>query len=136
MDMEVAFQSLNWLAIFVAALSSFLIGGVWYGPIFGKAWMQENNFTEDQLKQRNMGLVFGLSFALALFAAFNLAMFIGPEADMAFGGTAGFLAGLGWVATMVGIHYLFEMRSFKLFFINAGYSTVALTVMGLILGVW
>lgn len=136
MDMEVAFQSLNWLAIFVAALSSFLIGGVWYGPIFGKAWMKENNFTEDQLKQRNMGLVFGLSFALALFAAFNLAMFIGPEADIAFGGTAGFLAGLGWVATMVGIHYLFEMRSFKLFFINAGYSTVALTVMGLILGVW
>lgn len=136
MDMEVAFQSLNWLAIFVAALSSFLIGGVWYGPIFGKAWMQENKLTEDQLKQRNMGMVFGLSFLLALFAAFNLAMFIGPEADMMFGTMAGFLAGLGWVATMVGIHYLFEMKSFKLFFINAGYSTVALTVMGLILGVW
>ncbi len=134
--MEVAFQSLNWLAIFVAALSAFLIGGVWYGPIFGKSWMQENNFTEEQLKQRNMGLVFGLSFVLALFAAFNLAMFIGPEADLSFGTMAGFLAGLGWVATMVGIHYLFEMKSFKLFFINAGYSTVALTIMGLILGAW
>jgi len=134
--MEVAFESLNWLAIFVAALSSFLIGGIWYGPIFGKAWMAENNFTEDQLKQRNMGMVFGVSFLLALFAAFNLAMFLGPEATLSFGTMAGFLAGFGWVATMVGIHYLFEMKSLKLFFINAGYSTVALTVMGLILGAW
>jgi hypothetical protein len=63
-------------------------------------------------------------------------MFIGPQADAAFGATAGFLAGIGWVATMIGIHYLFERRSLAHFLINAGYSTVALTIMGIILGAW
>jgi hypothetical protein len=48
----------------------------------------------------------------------------------------GFLAGFGWVATFIGTHYLFERRSLKLFLINAGYSIVALTIMGLIIGAW
>ena len=31
--------SLNYWAIFVAALSTFLIGGLWYSPaVFGNAW--------------------------------------------------------------------------------------------------
>jgi hypothetical protein len=48
----------------------------------------------------------------------------------------GFLAGFGCVATFIGTHYLFERRSLKLFLINAGYSIVALTIMGLIIGAW
>jgi len=48
----------------------------------------------------------------------------------------GFLAGFGWVATFVGTHYLFERRSLTLFLINAGYSIVALTVMGTIIAAW
>ena len=49
---------------------------------------------------------------------------------------AGFLAGLGWVATMLGILYLFELKSLRHFLVNAGYCIVALTVMGTILGAW
>ncbi len=137
MDMSQAFGSLNWLAIFAAAISAFLLGGAWYSKgLFGKAWMKACGFTEADLQQGNIGKVFGVSFLLALFAAFNLAMFIGPQADAAYGATAGFLAGLGWVSTMIGIHYLFERKSLAHFLINAGYSTVALTIMGVILGAW
>ncbi len=136
MDMSHAMATINWLAIFVAALSSFLLGGLWYSKIlFGNAWMKACGFSEDELQQ-GMGRVFGISFLLALFAAFNLAMFIGPKADTAFGAMAGFMAGIGWVATMIGIHYLFERKTLSHFFINAGYSTVALTIMGAILGAW
>ncbi len=39
MDMN----SINWLAVFVAGISAFVLGGVWYSPaLFGKAWMKEN----------------------------------------------------------------------------------------------
>lgn len=128
---------LNIWAILVSALSTFLIGGIWYSPaLFGKAWMRENNFTEESLKGGNMAKIFGLAFILGLIAAVNLAMFLGPEADIAFGAAAGFAAGFGWVAMFVGTHYLFERKSFTLFLINAGYSVVALTVMGIILGAW
>lgn len=127
----------NWLAVLVAALSTFLIGGLWYSPaVFGKAWMKENGFTEESMKGSNMVKIFGLAFILGLIASVNLAMFLGPTGDASMGAFYGFLAGFGWVATFVGTHYLFERKSFKLFLINAGYSVVSLTVMGTILGAW
>ena len=130
-------EGLNIWAVIVAALSTFLIGGLWYSTaLFGKPWMRENGFTEETLKGRNMAKIFGLAFLLAIIAAFNLAMFLGPEDRPAMGALWGFAAGFGWVATFVGTHYLFERKSFTLFLINAGYSIVALTLMGVILAAW
>lgn len=130
-------SQLNYWAILVSALSTFLIGGLWYSPaVFGKAWMKENGLTEDDLKKGSMAKIFGLAFLLGLIAAVNLAMFLGSEADAAMGAFYGFLAGFGWVAMFIGTHYLFERKSMKLFLINAGYSVVALTVMGVIIGAW
>ena len=136
MDAATAFSSINWLSVIVAAISSFMVGGLWYGPVFGRAWMKGNGFTEEQLAQRNMPMVFGFSLLLALVAAINLEMFIGAEADLAFGLFAGLAAGVGWVAAFLGILYLFEKRSVQVFLINAGYCVVALTLMGAILGAW
>ena len=128
---------LNIWAVLVAALSTFLIGGLWYSPaVFGKAWMKENGFTEESLKNSNLVKIFGLAFLLALVAAINLAMYMGPENRPEMGAMWGFLAGFGWVATFVGTHYLFERRCFTLFLINAGYSIVSLTIMGVILAAW
>ena len=128
---------LNYAAIFVAALSTFLIGGIWYSPaVFGKAWMQENGFTKENMKGRNMAKIFGTAFVLGLIASFNLAFFIGPVTDVGEGALYGFLTGAGWVATFIGTHYVFENRSMRLFLINAGYSIVALTIMGVILAAW
>ena len=133
MDMS----KLNYLAILVSALSSFLIGGLWYsGAMFGKAWMKENGFGEEDLKQSNMGKVFGISFLLSLVIALNLAMFLGEKADITFGIFAGFMAGFGWVAMSFGVVYLFERRSLKLWLINSGYHVITFTLMGAILGVW
>jgi hypothetical protein len=135
MNMQDAFQNLNWLSVAVAALSGFAIGSVWYSPLmFAKRWMKENNFTTESLKDSNFVKIYGLAFVLFLFASFNLAMFIGKDAGAGFGALAGFLAGLGWVFTMMGVTYLFEKKSLALLLINAGYSVIALTVMGLIIG--
>src|SRR5581483_7963292 len=37
---------LNWLAILVSIVASFAIGGVWYGPLFGKVWSKAMGFTD------------------------------------------------------------------------------------------
>ncbi|MEP1034989.1 DUF1761 domain-containing protein [Ekhidna sp.] len=136
MDLATALENINWVSVLIAAISSFLIGGVWYGPLFGRQWMNAFGFTEEELKKRSIFKTFGLSFLLALFAAFILEMFIGPEADLIFGTMAGLFAGLGWVATFLGILYLFEMQTMKVYLINAGYCVISLTIMGLILGNW
>lgn len=130
-------STINYFAVVVSALISFVIGGVWYSPImFANTWMKENGFKEEDMKNANMGKIFGTSFLLALIISFNLAAFIGPQGDLTFGLFAGFAAGFGWVAMSIGTVYLFERRSLKLFFINAGYQIVTYTIMGGILGVW
>ncbi|MGM0852909.1 MAG: DUF1761 domain-containing protein [Bacillota bacterium] len=61
-------------------------------------------------------------------------LFLGPDRNGKIDASAGFTAGLFWVATLMGITYLFERKSMKLFFINAGYHVVTFTLMGFILG--
>lgn len=136
MDLSTAIANVNWLSVIVAAISAFLIGGIWYGPLFGQAWMTEFGYTEEDLKKRSVPKTFGFSLLLAFIAALNLEMFIGAEADLAMGLGAGFLAGLGWVATFLGILYLFEMQSLRAYLVNAGYCIFSLTLMGAILGAW
>jgi hypothetical protein len=129
-------SQINYLAVFAAALSSFLIGGVWYSPIlFAKAWMRETGLSEEELRQ-NVGRTFAIAFVLSLVIALNLAFFLGGEADVVWGMTAGALAGVGWVAMSIGITFAFERRSLVLTLIDAGYHAVAYAVMGAILGAW
>lgn len=130
-------SKINYLAVFVAALSTFLIGGLWYSPLlFSKAWMKENGFTEEDLKDGNMARIFGGAFVLGFIIAFNLAMFLSDSNDLVWGMTAGALAGIGWVAASMGVTYLFERKSMKLFLINAGYHIITYILMGAIVGVW
>ena len=79
--------------------------------------------------------MFGGSFVLSLVIAFNLAAFLAGPPNLAWGLAAGALAGVGWVATGMGITYLFEKRTLKLWLVNAGYHAVTFVVMGGILGV-
>ncbi len=129
--------SVNWLAVLVAALSSFVLGGLWYSPfLFAKAWMKENGFTEEYLKKANMALVFGLTFVLSFIIAVNLAFFLGNESTLTQGMLYGGLAGFGWVSMALGTIYLFERKTMKLWLIHAGYVTLQFVIMGAILGAW
>ena len=129
--------SFNIVAVLVSALLAFVIGGLWYSPIlFARAWMREAGLTEEQTRQANLARVFGLSAIANLVMAFNLAAFIGAKATLAFGLLAGLAAGLGWVSMSLGVIYLFEQRSLKLWLINSGYQVLAYTVMGGVLAAW
>jgi hypothetical protein len=130
-------SNVNWLGALVAAISTFLVGGVWYSPIlFARPWMEAMELTDADLKG-GMGKIFGGSFALSLIAAVNLAFFLADgKPSITWGVTAGLLAGVGWVATSLGTTYLFGRRPLKLFLIDAGFHAVSFAVMGAILGVW
>jgi hypothetical protein len=128
---------INWLAVIVAGLSAFIVGGIWYSrPLFGNAWMVDSNLTEEQIKQGNKGKIFGFTLVFSLIMAVNLAMFLADaKTNASWGATAGFLAGV-WTFCAIAIHSLFELKSWRHIFINGGYSVVSLTLMGLIIGAW
>jgi hypothetical protein len=137
MDPDHTMANINYLAVLVAAVSNFILGGLWYSKaLLGKPWMEASGMTEEKAREANMLRVFGVAFVLELIAAFVLAIFMGSGSGLHFGALAGFHVGLFWVGGGLGVIYLFEQRPFKLWLVNAGYMTVAFTIMGAILGVW
>lgn len=124
------------LAVLVAAVSSFLLGGLWYGPLFAKRWQRLAGLSDERLKAGNPARIFGLSFVLAFVQAWVFAMFLGPDPALPFALGAGASAGLCWVGAAFGINDLFERRPAALWAINAGYHTLAFSLFGLVFGLW
>ncbi|MHA7290730.1 DUF1761 domain-containing protein [Arthrobacter sp. MDT3-24] len=124
--------NINWLAVLLAALASFIVGGLWYSVLFAKVWQREAGVTDEQLKHRTVRVFVG-SFLLAAVMAVVLAAFIG-DGGAGFGALAGLATGAAWVAAALGVNYLFERRSLMLFAINASYNIVTFTAMGAIIG--
>jgi hypothetical protein len=124
----------NWLAVLAAAVSSFVVGGLWYSPVlFARVWQREAGLSDEDIKAGNPAIIFGGAFVLSLVSAAVFAMFLGPAPSLQLGLGAGFSAGLCWVAASFGMNYLFEHRSLGLFLVNGGYHTVQFTVIGLVL---
>jgi MFS family permease len=129
-------MSVNWFSVAGASIVGFVVGFLWYGPLFGKAWLKAVGLTEEDTRKANMVKVFGISFVLQFMMAYCLAMFFGPDITTATGTLFGFLAGLPWVAAAIAINALYEQKSWQYILINGGYWTVTFTVMGVVLGTW
>jgi hypothetical protein len=127
-------SSVNILAIIVAALSSFALGGLWYStPVFGAAWRRAAGGQETQ---GHPAKVFGLSFAFALVAAFIYAVLVPQPPSAAMALAQGLLVGAGIVAASFGINYQFANRPTTLWLIDGGYHSVQFAIYGVILGLW
>jgi len=130
--------AVNWWAIVVAAVVKFLIGWGWYAPpVLGKRWQELSNFTQEQMRS-------GLAAAIVvqiigdLIMAYVLARFIAHygAAGVLGGALIGFMAWLGFVATIMASAIFYEKKPAELVAINAGYQLVGIVVMGAILAVW
>lgn len=129
------FQEIDWLAVAVAALATFAIGGPWYSQaLFLKTWQQEMNMADAQ--PGHPGRVFGAAYAFSFIACAFLATMIGIGGGALTGARMGLLVGLCFVATSFGINYQFANRSFKAWLIDGGYHVVQFLAFGLILGAW
>ena len=128
-------MSINWLAVVVAALSSFLLGGIWYGPLFKRAWCHEAG-VDPCGAPPHPARVFGSAFVASLVAAAAFAWFIGPAPGLRMAVVDGVVAGFALVAMSFAINYGFAQRSLKLWLIDGGYHTLQFALYGLVLGLW
>ena len=125
---------MNLFAILLAAVSSFVLGGLWYSPLlFGGAWNRENG---GEVPAGHPAKVFGFSFVFSLVAAAAFAWWLGPAPALDEALKAGAVAGIGFVAASFGINYQFAQRSFALWLIDGGYHAAQFLLFGLILGLW
>ena len=156
----------NYLALLAAAVSTLAVGFIWYHPkVFGNAWMKASGVTDEQAKSGNMALIFGLSVVLAFLLSFQIQMLavhqwgafslVGGDLDTALpsytafmadyndafrtfkhGALHGFLAGFFIALPIIGTNALFERKNAKYIFINSGFWTVCMTIMGGIICAW
>jgi hypothetical protein len=153
-------MNVNFLALLIAAISSLVVGFIWYNPkVFGNIWMKESGMTEEKMKGSNMIMIFGLSIVYAFFISFILQMLVihqfgalgmvggdtsiakpSYDAFMADYGTAfrsfkhgalhGFMTGLFLILPVTGVGALYERRSFKYVLVSGGYWVVSMMIMG------
>ena len=126
----------NLLAILIAAISGFLVGGVWYGPLFGKAWQREIGLSDDDLKSASLTKIYGTAFLFSVLSAVFLGHLLAHFGDMSLRSTIMISVGiaLGFIVPAIGTNYLFGRKSGKLFAIDAGYWVAFYAAMGLVFG--
>lgn len=126
---------INWFAIIVVTLLSFMLGALWHSPfLFGKTWARETN--RDSSQKGNFLQLFGLSAIAHLAATIALAAFIGSNSNALSGLRDGLVISIFWISTSIAVTYLFANRSVKLFLIDAGFYVVFFSLAGMIIGAW
>jgi len=124
------------LAIILAVVANMIIGALWYSPLlFANIWMKSLGKTHEELTASNPNIGYGLTTLAGISTAIILSLFISMLETVTVGGGAliGFLAGAGIASARELSPTFFEGRKYTLFLISAGYHTVSLTVMGMIL---
>ena len=137
---------INYVAIAIAVVANFLLGFLWYTPLFGKAWAKEMGFDLTQkppagTMMKGMILMVIGCFLMAYVFAHNIAVWNPvtwgqPASEMSPMGTVFSAAIFTWLGFFVPQdlnRVAWEMKSWKLFFINTGYHLVALIVVAAIL---
>ena len=136
----------NFMAVLTAVVVNFILGFVWYTPLFGKAWAKEMGMEPDAKPESGVmmkGMAFMVigNFLFAWVFAHNIAAweFVPGAGEMGFAGTVLSSAIFTWLGFYVPGRLgatVWEKRSWKLTFINAGYDLTALLVVAAILVYW
>ena len=140
------YPAINYLAVLVAAIIIFALGGLWYSPVlFSRRWLALQNKTEEQMRAEaagaNLPVMYVIAFVCSFLQAWVLAMVIGhmsQVADMSIAHAAIFSA-LLWVGLAGATSYataMFSGAPRQLWLINSLYNLVSFVIAGILLAVW
>ena len=132
---------INVWAVLVAALAFWALGALWYSPLlFSKRWQKEVGLKDEDLKNSNMAMIFGTSFALMLLMVWALNYMINShkaeDVSLYSGLHYGAFTGFFFSMLTMGINYLYQRRSILLWLIDGIYVVLGLSIAGMILGAW
>ena len=97
-------MNLNYTAIAVAAIAQFVVGAIWYMPLFGSLWRDIHGFgklskKEQEQSQKEMMPMLGIQFVGTIITTIVLARFVDLLPDY----SAYSLALMGWLGFVVPI---------------------------------
>ena len=145
------FPPINWLAVLVAAIVIFALGGLWYSPVlFMKKWIALQNRTEEQMRAEaaaaNMPLLYISAFVTSLLIALVMAHLLGHLAaavdpnlrqpSVAHGAMFGLACWLGFAAPTSYATAIFSGKPKQLWLIDSTYNLVSFMLAGAIIAAW
>lgn len=133
-------QNINYIAVAIATIASYLLGFAWYHwAVFGEVWANALNITKEEADNTEglggafiVSLVSGLTKALCvalLMAATNISGVLN-------GAFFGAVVAIVFIVTSLGYYNGFARISSKLTLINSTHSIVEITLVGAIIGVF
>ena len=135
--------NINLLAVLLAVVANFILGFLWYTPIFGNAWAKELGFDitvkpPASVMVRGMAIMVIGNFLLAYVLAHNIAAWTyvpGMDSMPVIGKilNASVFTWLGFYLPGDLSRVAWEKESWKLFWINTGYHFLMLLVAATIL---
>lgn len=137
-------MDINYWAVLAGAVASMVIGSVWYGPLFGRKWMEINELNPDDVAkreamQKEVMPLYGVQFVLSLLQLYILAHFIQGWTEVS-GVENAVWIWLGFVMPTVAGLAMWNAKPNKvkwaMFLISSGYQLVNFVVFGWILGTW
>ena len=136
---------INYLAVLASAVVMMVLGGLWYGPLFGKQWSALMGWSAEEMKAKmakGMAKSYVLMALGALLMSFILAhAIIFADAYLNMSGVSaglevGFMNWLGFVVPVSLGTVLWDGKPWKLWVINAGYYLAGLLLIGVLLALW
>ena len=134
-----AFAGINYLAVLIAAVVSWLAGAVWYMAL-AKPWLAAIGVTPEEMHERRKGPGAFLPFVYAFLANVIIAWVLGGllghlgQLTLRNGALSGLFCWGGFVFPTMLVNNRFAMRSPKLLLIDGGYWLVVLVLSGAMIG--
>jgi len=133
--------TINFLAVGLAALSSMIVGTIYYLPaLFGNRLTALTGV--DPNKPKRPAVTYVLTFVASALTAVVLA-YVTSLTWASLGAQpllpaliTGFLLWLGFTAARMLVHDLFDGRDIRIFFITIGHELITILVMALIIGLF
>lgn len=130
---------INFIAVLAASVAAFLVGALWYGPLFGKQWRMLMGINDQKMGGKlTMAQALSGGFVATVVMVFILANFLPlhPALTIGIALTRAFLLWLGFIATVLLNSVFYEGKPFKLYIINASHYLVALLVAAALFAWW
>ena len=139
--MNIDMGSINWLAVGVAAFTTFMLGGVWYTALFGKAWQRLNGYSDEKLVEmrakRPPPVFFGTMIGCYVVVSVVMALLVGAM-EIGSATSGAMLGGVVFVlaAAIQATGQVASDKPMKAMLIDLAYQAVYMPTTGAILGAW